>query len=263
MTESRNALRCRAGSRRPGAGDCQGSPGDRRSRRGGLPQRPPRPQHRPRHRRTVSAARPDRGAPGLPDDHRGNRSSRRLRRCDGGLLHRCHTSASPRHLDAGRDVALLAEGDPLFYSSYMHLHTRLTQRFEAVIVPGVTSVSAASAAIATPLVTGDQVLSMLPGTVAARGAGPPACRCRRRGDHETGSLVSAVREALSASGRLDAALYVERASTAGQRVLPAADVDDTERAVLLAGDAARRPSAGDETRRRWPWSVWARVTATG
>ena len=48
------------------------------------------------------------------------------------------------HLDAGRNVALLAEGDPLFYSSYMHLHTRLTQQFDAVIVPGVTSVSAAS-----------------------------------------------------------------------------------------------------------------------
>ena len=54
------------------------------------------------------------------------------------------------HLDAGRDVALLAEGDPLFYSSYMHMHTRLTERFDAVIVPGVTSVSAASAAIGTP-----------------------------------------------------------------------------------------------------------------
>ena len=59
------------------------------------------------------------------------------------------------HLDAGLNVALLAEGDPLFYSSYMHLHTRLTQRFNAVIVPGVTSVSAASAALGTPLVGGD------------------------------------------------------------------------------------------------------------
>ena len=56
------------------------------------------------------------------------------------------------HLEAGRDVALLAEGDPLFYSSYMHMHNRLTARFDAVIVPGVTSVSAASAAIGKPLV---------------------------------------------------------------------------------------------------------------
>ena len=54
------------------------------------------------------------------------------------------------HLDAGRDVALLAEGDPLFYSSYMHMHTRLTERFDAVIVPGVTSVERASAATGTP-----------------------------------------------------------------------------------------------------------------
>ena len=62
------------------------------------------------------------------------------------------------HLEAGRNVALLAEGDPLFYSSYMHMHTRLTSRYQAVIVPGVTSVSAASAATGTPLVQRDEVL---------------------------------------------------------------------------------------------------------
>ncbi|WP_251984459.1 SAM-dependent methyltransferase, partial [Mycobacterium tuberculosis] len=84
-----------------------------------------------------------------------------------GALEDFYADATERiatHLDAGRNVALLAEGDPLFYSSYMHLHTRLTRRFNAVIVPGVTSVSAASAAVATPLVAGDQVLSVLPGT---------------------------------------------------------------------------------------------------
>jgi precorrin-2 C20-methyltransferase/precorrin-3B C17-methyltransferase len=131
------------------------------------------------------------------------------------------------HLDAGRDVALLAEGDPLFYSSYMHMHTRLTQRFNAVIVPGVTSVSAASAAMATPLVTGDEVLSILPGTM------PVAELARRLADTDAavvlklGRTYPQVREALSLSGRLDDAVYVERASTAGQRVLPAAQVDDT------------------------------------
>ena len=126
----------------------------------------------------------------------------------------------------GRNVALLAEGDPLFYSSYMHLHTRLTQRFNAVIVPGVTSVSAASAAIATPLVAGDEVLSVLPGTL------PVAELTRRLADADAavvlklGRSYHAVREALSASGQLDDAFYVERASTAGQRILPAADVDE-------------------------------------
>ena len=132
------------------------------------------------------------------------------------------------HLEAGRDVALLAEGDPLFYSSYMHMHTRLTERFDAVIIPGVTSVSAASAATGTPLVTGDEVLTILPGTL------PAAELARRLADTDAavvmklGRTYPQVREALSLSGRLDDAVYVERASTETQRVLPAADVDDTE-----------------------------------
>jgi precorrin-2 C20-methyltransferase/precorrin-3B C17-methyltransferase len=147
-----------------------------------------------------------------------------------GVIEDFYTAATERiatHLDAGRDVALLAEGDPLFYSSYMHLHTRLTERFNAVIVPGVTSISAASAAIATPLVAGDEVLAVLPGTL------PPAELARRLGDADAavvlklGRSYPAVREALSATGQLDDALYVERASTAGQRVLRAADVDET------------------------------------
>jgi precorrin-2 C20-methyltransferase/precorrin-3B C17-methyltransferase len=129
------------------------------------------------------------------------------------------------HLDAGRDVALLAEGDPLFYSSYMHMHTRLTERFSAVIIPGVTSVSAASAAIATPLVTGDEVLSVLPGTMPVREL------ARRLADADAavvlklGRSYPQVREALSMAGRLDEAFYVERASTDAQRVLPAGEVD--------------------------------------
>ncbi|WP_343601908.1 precorrin-2 C(20)-methyltransferase [Mycobacterium sp.] len=146
----------------------------------------------------------------------------------GGALEDFYADATARiaaHLDAGRDVALLAEGDPLFYSSYMHLHTRLTRRFDAVIVPGVTSVSAASAAIATPLVAGDEVLSVLPGTL------PVAELARRLSDADAavvlklGRSYPAVRKALSMAGQLDDAVYVERASTAGQRMLPAADVD--------------------------------------
>lgn len=132
------------------------------------------------------------------------------------------------HLAAGRDVALLAEGDPLFYSSYMHMHTRLAARFTAVIVPGVTSVSAASAAIGTPLATGDEVLSVLPGTL------PVSELARRLADTDAavimklGRTYRQVREALSLSGRLGEAIYVERASSDGQRVMPAADVDDTQ-----------------------------------
>jgi precorrin-2 C20-methyltransferase/precorrin-3B C17-methyltransferase len=150
------------------------------------------------------------------------------------------------HLDAGRNVALLAEGDPLFYSSYMHMHTRLTQRFDAVIVPGVTSVSAASAATATPLVQGDQVLSILPGTL-------PVDELKRRLADSDAAVVlklgrsySLVREALSSTGRLDEAFYVERASTPRQRVLRAGDVDDANVpyfSLAMIPGAGRSPDA--------------------
>lgn len=170
-----------------------------------------------------------------------------------GALEDFYSDAARRiaaHLDAGRNVALLAEGDPLFYSSYMHLHTRLTERFNAVIVPGVTSVSAASAAVATPLVAGDEVLSVLPGTL------PVAELTRRLADADAavvlklGRSYPAVREALSASGRLDDAFYVERASSPAQRIMPAADVDETSvpyfsLAMLPGGRRTQRqPAAG-------------------
>ncbi len=145
-----------------------------------------------------------------------------------GAIDEFYAAAAERlaaHLAAGRSVALLAAGDPLFYSSYMHMHTRLTERFDAVIVPGVTSVSAASAAIATPLVQGDEVLSILPGTL------PTAELTRRLADSDAAVIMKlgrsfpSVRAALAAAGVLDDAFYVERASTAGQRVVPATEVD--------------------------------------
>ncbi|MFE9325550.1 precorrin-3B C(17)-methyltransferase [Nocardia sp. NPDC052278] len=132
------------------------------------------------------------------------------------------------HLAAGRSVALLAAGDPLFYSSYMHMHRRLADRFEAEIIPGITSVSAASAALGTPLVEGEQVLTVLPGTM------PTDELTRRLRDTDAAAIMKlgrtypGVRQALSDSGRLADAYYIERASSTRQRVLAAADVDDAD-----------------------------------
>ncbi|WP_433621287.1 precorrin-3B C(17)-methyltransferase [Nocardia sp. CA-120079] len=132
------------------------------------------------------------------------------------------------HLGAGRSVALLAAGDPLFYSSYMHMHRRLADRFEAEIIPGITSVSAASAALGTPLVEGEQVLTVLPGTM------PTDELTRRLRDTDAAAIMKlgrtypGVRQALSDSGRLADAYYIERASSTRQRVLAASDVDDAD-----------------------------------
>ncbi|MGZ4495199.1 MAG: precorrin-2 C(20)-methyltransferase [Nocardioides sp.] len=148
------------------------------------------------------------------------------------------------HLEAGRDVVLLAEGDPLFYGSYMYMHDRLAGRFDAEVVPGVTSVSAASAAVASPLVRQTDVLTVLPGTM------PEPELARRLADTQgavimkLGRTFRAVRSALEASGRLGDAMYVERASTGREVVLPVKDVDPDDvpyfSIILVAGDTSEQ-----------------------
>jgi precorrin-2 C20-methyltransferase / precorrin-3B C17-methyltransferase len=129
------------------------------------------------------------------------------------------------HLDAGRDVVVLCEGDPFFYGSYMHLHKRLADRYPATVVPGVTSVSAAAAVSGRPLVERDEVLTVLPGTLPADelasrlAAGGPAAVLK------LGRTFKSVRAALESSGRLDQALYVERATSAEERIEPLSSVD--------------------------------------
>jgi precorrin-2 C20-methyltransferase/precorrin-3B C17-methyltransferase len=129
------------------------------------------------------------------------------------------------HLDAGRDVVVLCEGDPFFYGSYMHIHKRLSLRYTTEVVPGVTSVSGASAVLGRPLVERDEVLTVLPGTLppdelARRldGSGPVAIL-------KLGRTFGTVRDALVAAGRLDEAWYVERATTDRQRIALMSDVD--------------------------------------
>ena len=70
------------------------------------------------------------------------------------------------HLQEGRTVAVLSEGDPLFYGSYMHLHVRLSHLFPTEIIPGVTAMSGCWSQTGVPIVQGDDVLSVLPGTMS-------------------------------------------------------------------------------------------------
>ena len=143
-----------------------------------------------------------------------------------GAIDEFYAEAAQRlasHLDAGRDVVVLAEGDPLFYGSYMHMHKRLAHRYPTEVVPGVTSISAASAALGQPLVERDEVLTVLPGTL------PRAELARRLADTDSAAVLKlgrtfeAVCAAATDAGRTG--FYVERATMDGQRTAALDDVD--------------------------------------
>jgi precorrin-2 C20-methyltransferase/precorrin-3B C17-methyltransferase len=152
------------------------------------------------------------------------------------------------HLDAGRDVVVLGEGDPFFYGSYMHLHKRLAHRYPTQVVPGVTSVSAAAAELGRPLVERDEVLTVLPGTLKPAALAEQLKNTDSAAILKLGRNFSGVRQALREAGRLDDAWYVERATTDKQRTEPLAEVDPASVPYFsLAILASRAPTPAPTT----------------
>ncbi|MEV0528722.1 precorrin-2 C(20)-methyltransferase [Streptomyces sp. NPDC050439] len=144
-----------------------------------------------------------------------------------GAMEDFYTEAAARlaaHLDAGRTVAVLAEGDPFFYGSYMHMHKRLAARFDTEVIPGVTSVSAASARLGTPLVEGEEVLTILPGTLPEEELTARLAATDTAVVMKLGRTFPKVRGALESSGKLGRTRYVERATMSGERLAELADV---------------------------------------
>ena len=68
-------------------------------------------------------------------------------------------------LETGKNVALLCEGDPFFYGSSMYLFDRLRGAYRSEVVAGVAGMSGCWAAAGLPIVHGDDVLAILPGTL--------------------------------------------------------------------------------------------------
>lgn len=124
------------------------------------------------------------------------------------------------HLDAGRDVAVLCEGDPFFYGSFMYLFGRMAERFPVEVVPGVSSLTACAATLGTALAARNDILTVLPApleakTLKARLQGVDAAAIIKVGRHF--GKVKQVLDELDLTGR---AHYIERATMETQRILP-------------------------------------------
>jgi len=136
-------------------------------------------------------------------------------------------------LAAGSDVALLCEGDPFFYGSAMYLFDRLAAGFPTAITPGITAMSGCWAQARTPMTHGDDILTVLPGTLdqaslAARLAASDAAVIMK-----VGRNLPKIRAAVAQAGLTARALYVERGTLPGTRTLALADLAD-ERAPYFS-----------------------------
>ena len=136
--------------------------------------------------------------------------------------------AIEEHLVADRDVAVVCEGDPFFYGSYMYIHERLADRHPTEVIPGVTSFSAAAAAAGRPLVSMNETLTVIPGVLPPDELKEALARVDAAVVMKVGRRLPAVRDAVEACGHGDRAIYVERASCESERVLPLTETLDVD-----------------------------------
>ncbi|WP_045390533.1 precorrin-2 C(20)-methyltransferase [Falsirhodobacter sp. alg1] len=143
-------------------------------------------------------------------------------------------------------IVVLCEGDPFFYGSFMHLHSRVQGIAKVEVIPGIPGMAGCWTATGVPITWGDDVLTVLAGTL------PEDDLIRRARDADalvimkTGRNLPKVRRALAAAGRLEAAWLVERGTMPGQRIARLADVDAADCpyfAIVLVHGHGRRPEA--------------------
>lgn len=132
------------------------------------------------------------------------------------------------HLRAGEDTAVICEGDPFFYGSFMYLFDRLEDEFPVQVVPGVSSLMACAAASLTPLAARDEAFCVLPATMAeadlrARLALADAAAIIKLGRHAA-KIIDVLRDL----DLLDGAIYVAHATMPEQRIQSLADVDPAD-----------------------------------
>ena len=132
------------------------------------------------------------------------------------------------HLTLGRDVAVLCEGEPMLYGTFIYLFERLSGQFPTEIVPGISSTMASAAMLGTPITFRNDVFSIIPATLDAitlrdRLAVADAAEIVKLGRH-----FAKVRKIIEELGLLQRALYIERATQLNQRIIAITEVDPAE-----------------------------------
>lgn len=130
-------------------------------------------------------------------------------------------------LEAGRDAVLLCEGDPFFYGSSMYLYDRLKPVFPSEVVPGVSAMSGCWTRAGTPIAHGDDVLTVLPGTLDEDGLADGLARSDASVIMKIGRNLPKIRAALARAGLSDRAMYIERGTMADERIVMLSERDES------------------------------------
>jgi len=158
------------------------------------------------------------------------------------------------HLVAQRDVAVLCEGDPFFYGSYMYLHDRLANRFPTEVIPGIPAIMGAAARLGSPLVRRDTPFTVLLGTLPEDTLTEKLCEPGAFAIMKLGRNFPKVKRAIDRAGLTESARFIERATMAAERIIPINEVDPQSVpyfSLILVPDGSQVPR--EETTRSAGW----------
>jgi precorrin-2/cobalt-factor-2 C20-methyltransferase len=128
-------------------------------------------------------------------------------------------------VEAGKTVAVLCEGDPFFYGSFMYLFARLSERYPVQVVPGVTSLAACSAELALPLAARNDVVSVIPGPLDEEALEQQLMATNVAAIIKVGRHLGKIKRVLKKIGAIENAHYIERATMKNQRIQPLSELD--------------------------------------
>lgn len=122
----------------------------------------------------------------------------------------------------GQDVAFITEGDPFFYSTFLHIYGIFKQDHPDVVIeviPGVSSIMASSVVADWPLAVSDERMAILPATYegdkleSALDQFDVICLMKISG------VLDETIDLLARKSLLDKSVFVERAGSARERVV--------------------------------------------
>ncbi|MDY6901844.1 MAG: precorrin-2 C(20)-methyltransferase [Cyanobacteriota bacterium] len=129
------------------------------------------------------------------------------------------------HLSNGRDVAVLCEGDPFFYGSFMYIYDRLSPKFDTEIIPGISSVMASAAMIGIPLTYRNDVFMVLSGILSGEVLKEKLKVADAAVIIKLGKNFNKVKQVLEELGLIERAKYIENATRENQKILSINDIE--------------------------------------
>lgn len=134
-----------------------------------------------------------------------------------------------QHLQEGKNIACLCEGDAFFYGSFAYIFERLEAEFKVEIIPSMPAFVAASAALKIPMLMQNEDLQIIPATLDEAILIDKMRTGNNVAIYKVGRHFAKLRQIIKHLGLLEKSNLVEYVSQSQQKVTAMQNTDNATR----------------------------------